>query len=371
MRPLRPLLGLGLAFASAGAFGQAQPPVYVTPVGGATARPPTGPNATPVVVSPPAGAPVAQPVGGGAVVVNPPVNGQSGPAMPLGGGLGDPPLPGGHYRLVATGFRVRHQTVDDMFETDGPGDEVVVRADVLTYRNNGEYVSTRTVTSGVFGRDGDIRAGNGHQWNSADDQPGGMITSDVYPPRRARFDTTPSRVPRDLPIVVWEGDLTAGDAVLVIPSIWEWDSPDDSRAQQAWDAALRAQGSQLRIGGTRTDGTGTRHRPWETVMPRVFTQFLSVPDEGTRPIGASRRGELRSGPPLNPTGIVLTPLLNDQYVTTVHWAANDPAPGPTPPDGPWQLADLRLAPGEIYLTFDDEPALEGKYGLDLKLEKMR
>lgn len=334
-----------------------QAPAVMPPAGS------TGSTGNPdrtVVTMPPSMGRVPRPIGRGAVVM-PPTGVGAGPARPLGGSAGN------HYRLVATGLRVRHQTVDDMLERDGPGDEVFVRADVLLYPDGSTFDGRRTLRSVVYGRDGQVRAGSGHQWNSADDQPGGLITNDVYPPRRPRFDTSPSRIPRDLPMVLWEGELQPGEVVLVIPSVWEWDSNEVSPAEQAWDAGLNQQGPALRFGGIWVAGDPNAGLPLQTVLPHSVRAPLAVFDEGTRPIGSTRRGgDFRSGAlGVNPPGVLLTAELNDAYVATSHTVGVEDVGA-----GSSVISDIVLPPGAILLQLDDPPELEGKYDLELKLERL-
>jgi LCCL domain len=137
----------------------------------------------------------------------------------------------GRYRAVITGFRTVNQTIDDPQHRDGLMDEVYVtaaslqwnRADLSIVRRS--LIKTRTygdatdrirfpdrVQAGTAGPVGGIWGGNG---GNADQVP-------------REYDPAGSLVPAPLldqfPLYVWEGTLTEGtDALLIVPSIWEWD----------------------------------------------------------------------------------------------------------------------------------------------------
>jgi hypothetical protein len=300
-------------------------------------------------------------------VISPPIDPGADVAQPLDGALGEPPSMGGHYRLVATGFRVRHQTVDDMLERDGVGDEVFIRADILIYRDHGNFLGRRSLRSALFGQNGDIRAGSGHQWNAAEEVSGGLITNDIYPLRRQRFDTAASPRPRDLPMVLWEGDLQPGEVVMVIPSIWEWDSNDPSEAERAWDIGLNAQAPNLHYGGLFLADDRNAPPPVQIIMPHVLTNILSVFDDGTRPIGAARHGgDFGSGSAgVNPPGIGLTAELAAAWAAAPHTIGSEEGG-----DGTAVSGEINLPPGAILLQLNDPPELEGRYDLELKLERL-
>jgi hypothetical protein len=278
-----------------------------------------------------------------------------------------PPVPAHRYRLVATGFYVGHQTVDDMLERDGPGDEIFVRADVLSYHHNGQFIGRLTRKSAVFGARNDIRAGSAHQWNSADDQPGGFVTNDRYPLGTRQFSTTHRTRPNDLPLILWEGELQSDDYVLVIPSIWEWDSAGQSNAETAWEQGLASQAETLAIGGPLALNVNGEAPRRQSIKPSVLREPLLVFDQGTRPIGATPSGgEPRSGPAgINPTGIILSADLNEGYLAQSHTVGVDDNSA-----GTAVYSELQLPPGALEIRLRDPREIEGQYDLYLMLERL-
>lgn len=351
--------------------------INVDNIHGADLWMPTEPDLPPDPNGPPSGLGTAVPVGSNAnapAIQVPPAVRDMARAIAPGPGNAQvhadpipPPAAAGRYRLVATGFYVRHQTVDDMLERDGPGDEIFVRADVLSYHDNGRFIGRLTRKSAVFGAHNDIRAGSAHQWNSADDQAGGFVTNDRYPPGTAQFSTTRRARANDLPMVLWEGELQSDDYVLVIPSVWEWDSAEQSGAERAWEQGLNSQQEALVIGGPWAVITGNERSPWQTIKQNVLRAPLLVFDQGTRPIGATPSGgDLRSGPAgINPTGIILSTGLNETYLSQSHTVGTEDNSGDTA-----IYSELVLPPGAIEIRLRDPRELEGEYDLYLMLERV-
>ena len=128
------------------------------------------------------------------------------------------------YRVTLLGFQCDEQTDDDILERDGRGDEVYLLVHTAKYNRSGVPEEThryRTVLMGAnlhrvdqnrlvlgnLGEDGGI--GNGFR----------------YLPARnpvARYNGL------TLPMVVYEGRIDEGTALMIVPTIWEWDGPDDN-----------------------------------------------------------------------------------------------------------------------------------------------
>ena len=235
-----------------------QPPLgRAVPVGGLGTAVPVNPNQPGL----------AYPVGGGGIVVSPPAQGR-GTAVPVNqgqlppvfvppagsadtGGTGvivSPPAdqpPAGvrsaHYQLIAYRMHVVQTTADDPLENDGPGDEIRVRSDVFRFTPGGVMTGWIPHLSRIMGSPdhADIIAGSAHPgWNAHDEQ-GGFRNGDDYPPPALQSSLSPNG---GLPMLLWEGDLTeAGEAVVVVPSIWEIDSRSRSAAETDWDRDIAAQ----------------------------------------------------------------------------------------------------------------------------------
>jgi hypothetical protein len=278
--------------------------------------------------------------------------------------------PAARFRLVASSFMVDHQSVDDMLERDGRGDEIFVRDDSYNY-SRGRLMSRNTFKSAVFRDGGEFPAGSAPPaWNSADDRRGGLITGDVYPMRRDNFDPNPAARRGDLPMVLWEGTLRRGDAVMVVPSIWEWDSPEISPAEAAWSRGLDAQAEALGLGGIFIAGDPNAPRgtfPNDGIISPDMISPLLVFDDGTRPIGALVHGgdfRASAGMPVNAIILTYDTALRaaDQIIMFSARITN--------PDGSVTGTEYPGPAGGFTLHFTDPPQLEGEYTLYLRLEKI-
>jgi hypothetical protein len=127
----------------------------------------------------------------------------------------------GRYRVTLLGFEVNRATLYDLI-TDGGGDEVYLAA----------FVSSQNQATGVSGAQGAPKSvvyGNVAGWSQREmagtlSPQGGLKTGDSYP--LSGGGSWPVVVPqRDrLPMLLWEGALSAGaDVLLIQPAIWESD----------------------------------------------------------------------------------------------------------------------------------------------------
>lgn len=115
------------------------------------------------------------------------------------------------YAFHLTGFQVQQATYDNMLNSDGWGDEVLITMDVT---ETSQADRTKTPLSGLLpevGNFGDIgKAENKIRAGTASNR-GGLKNGDTY-------NGTP------FPYRVWCGQLTEGQNEVVITStIWEWD----------------------------------------------------------------------------------------------------------------------------------------------------
>ncbi|HEY5552202.1 MAG TPA: hypothetical protein VIK52_09945 [Opitutaceae bacterium] len=133
----------------------------------------------------------------------------------------------GRYRIIIAGLSVGVVTKDDILNLDGMGNEVYAAAAVVNWNrqtsqlNDFTFVQTRDfgdIANGTIFGDR-IKAG------SASMTTGGLTAGDRAP---SGFDlkanTLPAPTGDQLPLLVWEGTLTAGaEAILISPSVWEHD----------------------------------------------------------------------------------------------------------------------------------------------------
>jgi hypothetical protein len=144
----------------------------------------------------------------------------------------------GRYRVTMFAFEVKTQTREGI-ALDGFGDEVYLAArwakqNMATQTWSDKGGAKSVVFGDVIGNSGRVQAG------SAGPQ-GGLATGNVFPVGGAA--TAPAAPKTDiLPMLVWEGDLTDDDLVLIAPSIWETDG--DAVNYSDWTGNVDAKFSQ-------------------------------------------------------------------------------------------------------------------------------
>lgn len=137
----------------------------------------------------------------------------------------------GQYRVIINGFEVKAETWDDNFHWDGKGDEVEIRTKVTKLNKNGQVIFEDNPESKLMGDTwrlpGRVQAG------SKSDK-GGLQTGDAFPSSTPWLRTLPlDKASKAPPMVAWQGPLAQGeDAVVITPTIWEWDPGQN--ALQSW-----------------------------------------------------------------------------------------------------------------------------------------
>jgi hypothetical protein len=133
----------------------------------------------------------------------------------------------GTFRIALNGFAVNKQTQDS--DLDGKADEVYFVADIFVTYRTGEIVEHRRLVSRVLG-DPNAHperqpAGTAPQ-NTFDLEGGGLVTGDWFP-SRTPWRRTREPLPDRVPLLIWEGNLAAGDRIVtIVPTLWEWDGED-------------------------------------------------------------------------------------------------------------------------------------------------
>jgi hypothetical protein len=258
-----------------------------------------------------------------------------------------------HYQLIAYRVHALQTTVDDPLENDGPGDEIRVRSDVFRYTPAGVMTGWIPHLSRIMGSPGhaDIIAGSAHPGWNAHDEEGGFRNGDDYPPpdRQNSLSTNGG-----LPMLLWEGDLTeAGEAVVVVPSIWEIDNRSTSAAETDWDRDLP---NQMRARSAFFSSIFTRTIE-ENDVPEEFLRFEGfLPRRGgNEPLGYWG-GDNRVHPGMWINWVVLT------YNRASYWAS---LPGRfVNPVHQW------VGPGEMMFDIGGVPD-PGAYFLFVKLVRTR
>ena len=142
----------------------------------------------------------------------------------------------GRFRVTLNGFTVNRQTFDHALDADGKSDEIFFLNKVALYRKDaGGQIRVRflpiidsRIMGDVNGQTGRVRAG------SASGQ-GGLRTGDRFPSQEPWARAEEPRVDT-LPMLLWEGELTKGEAwVKIVPTIWEWDN-GDRHLRARWDS---------------------------------------------------------------------------------------------------------------------------------------
>jgi hypothetical protein len=218
--------------------------------------------------------------------------------------------PTGVFRVVLNGFKVNHESDDDILERDGKRDEVYLRSDVWVLNRDSSVPyrrSLRSVLMGDINNQTDprrIAAGTA----SAD---GGLRTNDKWPisePWRRVRNPLPDRPP----MLLWEGTLVQGENMAwIMPTVWEWDSRDPSPSEILWDGGV---GGRSGVSQWFDENKQAYLRRIENKSRDFLSDVLRYPDApqfagdkgGTRPIGVRQSRLFENHYDLTPRVLVLT-----------------------------------------------------------------
>jgi hypothetical protein len=133
------------------------------------------------------------------------------------------------FRVTINGFIVDRQTADDILERDGRGDEVFFLAQARLAEGGRSLLDSGMLRSRVMGdangRSDRVNAGSSPP-NLIAPTTGGLRMGDTFPgstPWRQATAPTADRAP----MLLFDGDLASGQTLTIVPTIWEWDGPDD------------------------------------------------------------------------------------------------------------------------------------------------
>jgi hypothetical protein len=349
----------------------------------------------------------------------------SGNAYPPGGApVSTPPAASAQYRVIATGFRVLHQTKDDILSRDGHGDEIYGGFMTFHYnRNTSKLLDQdlrRTNVIGEAGFDGlswgslassvgqvaavftgaDVSKPGTRLKGGTASGGGGFAQGDVFPavadPSKT-YGVAPTN--NTFPFLVWQGSLTDGqDAVVILPSLWEfdgfpdgfqkWHTNEQANVIQIWsDPGVQAAvaGTQLAMispPGTLETSFGT-HLSAATGFELAFGNAIgpiSLLTAGSydRPIGVGMHGlggtgGVLSGPTMPRRAIVITrEIIEASLAKLATYNPGTVAPGVFPIFGAPPVILPAPPPGTIAVQLFESPAddLQGMYILYLKVEKL-
>lgn len=278
----------------------------------------------------------------------------------------------GRFRVTLTGFTCNRETWDDALERDGRRDEVFFLSRTVGLVQNGSQwraaSQSAPLRSVVYGdptnKPGRISAGSSRP-GVFGGEPGGIMTGDSYPsvPYQRQGEPTPTK----LPILLWQGELSTeptAPKMVIMPTIWEWDGPDDllttllgrplmnapflSLPDKVLGALAQGFGSGKVAGGAELSTLETIIQPMNAEWAlgrevRVNKSFLG--DAKDRPIGMVSTGE--SSYNYQPFGIILT-------YSSADWISK---------------TDFGNGRGMITVRYKDDEALKGDYTLFIQVER--
>jgi hypothetical protein len=264
----------------------------------------------------------------------------------------------GRFRVTINGFACHRPTFDDARQTDGVDDEIFVQADMQLYDISGHTSGVRSAVSAVIGDTNGfpsrVRGGSGHSIFGGN---GGFHENDTFPAGGRPWERHSDPARDRPPLLVWEGELRQSqNALLIIPSIWEWDGDVSLEANRyiaalasVWrsreirERILRAISTRATGDARFTVGGPAFRRLFDEV--RVSKRFPGDPKN--RPIGMTEGGG--DYYVFNPQGLVLT------YDEASRVAARNIEGHGT---------------GVFALEFRDHDELRGVYGLYLQVERL-
>jgi hypothetical protein len=130
----------------------------------------------------------------------------------------------GRYRISLERFHALVDVTEDLLRADGRGNEIYIATQVSEYRGGGTMQSTRMTRTPTFG---DVQNYPSRIQAGSMSPSGGIRAGDAYP---AAVEFVAQLVPpstANLPYVLWEGDLSEIDGVVILsPSIWEADEDE-------------------------------------------------------------------------------------------------------------------------------------------------
>lgn len=206
------------------------------------------------------------------------------------------------YRVVATGFRVVKETIDDPFDRDGVRNEVYAAFSMFHFQDGVDYVMLdrdlrHTVVYGDNAKHPNrVRAGTATPT-------GGLRDGDAFP-------TVPTlRVgavnDSGFPFKVWEGSLTdAADFTLICPQLFEWSGTPEN--YDAWFPDLLYNAPTMWTNGKQWSN-------WSNSNNTVIPTAISV-SSGGPPVTPAKFTAIGEAMRDRPIGIRHTPQAQGLYV---------------------------------------------------------
>lgn len=260
-------------------------------------------------------------------------------------------LPRERFRITINGFACHRPTFDDLTQRDGVDDEVFVQADLSLYNLVGPH-NPASVKSSVIGDTNGfptrLRGGSGHSIFGGN---GGFHEPDTFPAGGRPWERIAERRSERPPLLVWEGELgSAQNALLIIPSIWEWDG--DVSLENRYVASLAALRNDRVIQSALRTAISTRRDMDLPAVNRLRSLFSEVKvskafpgDPKNRPVGMIDRGGHYY-------------VFNPRFMVLTYEKASLIA----------QSNNNGLGRGVISMEFRDDNELKGLYSLYIQVE---
>jgi hypothetical protein len=269
----------------------------------------------------------------------------------------------GKFRVSIDGFTVNSQTRDHILDVDGVGDEVFVSVNVIVADSARNLVTPQaTLESKVYGEKRRDITGK-FVWPDrsafgSGTRMGGLKSGNIVP-NKEPWKRTAQPSAFYMPMEVWCGTLTQGqNAVVIVPSIWEWDGVsstfgewvnwanslvNDLAKNKAFMALIGKKGSPIVLGTQLTLGAAVR-----------LDSTGLVGGERDRPIGVTRSTRVPKTYEFTPPHKI---VLNYE---TADFFVRDGGAG----------ALGAAAPGVQPLIFVDDPFFQGRYTIYVHIERI-
>lgn len=249
------------------------------------------------------------------------------------------------YEVTLEGFTVFNESWDHVFEVDGKRDEVYIYSDVRFIDQAGNQLLRTESQSNIMGDTNGfpyrVRAG------SASSR-GGLKTGDNFPsnpPWIRQGDLSPNRPP----MLLWAGELNNDRAVIITPTIWEWEGGTDLFNE--WGRSLVENGPAIvaatmniiaAMNGTSLP-TDAIKSSLETGLPALYRLTNHILGQARdRPIGMVQEGDKYV---FKPQSLVMNEKVAKLVVTN----------------------DFGYGPGIVMMRYKDADRLAGHYLLYLKI----
>ncbi len=163
----------------------------------------------------------------------------------------------GGYEIQLLGARANHQTFDDILNRDGWGDEIYASAMVsIIDRTTLARRSTSVKTTQVYA--------SACNYPTCIISPGGIVNGTMLPlSLPLSLATSVPGTAERFPLQLFRGTLAPSDAIVLAPSLWEWDG--DPSVFQFWQAHQEPVVDSVVIPAIATGDARWRRGGWCTV----------------------------------------------------------------------------------------------------------